>query len=367
MREVLLHMDGYATNQDLANPNVQTSLLIRNNFRLARHLAAMQASTPWCVLCVRHSVKNSIMVNLRATSFATLFSILTLRLKRSLFFGLLCALWCFPATVLAQDADASAIREHLEDLDNLARNHGFVFVGNVSSLRTRSQARCASGVEHRFSYAVTDPLWSDPDSPIAKDYVVEKGYIDCQQKPLAGSFIVGSKVIVYAEERPGHGYAWLPPLHFTPERLAHVQSWLADLRLKVGDPVLLRIRQHLMEQSNHSNAKSLVILGEVRRIAPMPKAWTVAPRRDIDIDITRVLAGHLPSESRGTSLRTWCNDFIKCSGLNVGSKVLGYCDLAEEWRGCLLSSLVSDANIKLLESWLSQTEPPPATSASPSR
>jgi hypothetical protein len=118
------------------------------------------------------------MVNLRATSFATLFSIPTLRLKRSLFFGLLCALWSFPATVLAQDADASAIREHLEDLPNLARNHGFVFVGNISSLHSRPQARCASGVEHRFAYTVTDPLWADPDSLIAKDYVVEIGYID---------------------------------------------------------------------------------------------------------------------------------------------------------------------------------------------
>lgn len=311
-------------------------------------------------------MKSWVMVNLRATGFAALFSILGLHAKRSLILELLCVLCCFPATVFAQDADASAIREHLEDLANLARNHGFVFVGNISSLRTRPQARCASGIEHRFAYTVTDPLWSDPDSLIM-DCVVEKSYIDCQQKPLAASFIVGSKVIVYAEARPGHGYAWLPPLHFTPERLAQVQSWLADLRLKVGDPVLLQIRQHLMEQSNHSNAKSLVILGEVRRIAPMPKAWTIMPRRDIDIDITRVLAGHLPSESRGTSLRTWCNDFIKCSGLNVGSKVLGYCDLAEEWRGCLLSSSNSDANIKLLESWIRQTESSPSISASPSR
>jgi hypothetical protein len=187
----------------------------------------------------------SIMVNLRATGFATLFSILTLRPKRSLLFGLLCALWCFPATVLAQDADASEIREHLEDLANLARNHGFVFVGNISSLHTRPQARCASGVEHRSAYTVTGPLWSDPDSLIAADYVVEKGYIDCQEKPLAPSFIVGSKVIVYAEARPGHGYAWLPPVHFTPERLAQVQTWLADLRLKVEDPVLLGIRQQI--------------------------------------------------------------------------------------------------------------------------
>jgi hypothetical protein len=90
------------------------------------------------------------------------------------------------------------------------------------------------------------------------------------------------------------------------------------------------------------------------------------PRRDMDIDVTRVLAGHLPSESRGTSLRTWCNS-VKCSSLNVGSKVLGACDFAEEWRGCLLSSSTSDASIKLLESWLRQTEPLPPTSPSPSR
>lgn len=305
------------------------------------------------------------MVNLRAASFATLFSTLTLGLKLSLFLGLLCALCCFPATVFAQDADASAIREHLEDLANLARNHGFVFVGNIRSLRTRPQARCASGVEHRSAYSVTDPLWADPDSLIAMDYVVEKGYIDCQQKPLAASFVVGSKVIVYAEARPGRGYAWLPPLHFTPERLAQVQSWLADLRLKVGDSVLLQIRQHMMQQSVHSKAESLVILGEVRRIAPMPKLWTIMPRRDMDIDITRVLAGRLPSGSRGSSLRTWCNS-TKCSGVNAGSKVLGYCNLAEEWRGCLLSSSNSDANIKLLESWLRQSEPSLPTAASPS-
>jgi hypothetical protein len=313
-----------------------------------------------------YSVKGWVMVNLRATGFAALFSILSLHPKRSLILGLLCALWCFPATAFAQDVDASAIREHLEDLANLARNHGFVFVGNVSSLRTRSQVRCASGVEHRFAYTVTDPLWSDPDSLIAKDYVAEKSYIDCRQKPLAASFVVGSKVIVYAEARPSHGYAWLPPLHFTPERLAQVQSWLADLRLKVGDPVLLQIRQHMMDQSIHSNAKSLVFLGEVRRIAPVPKVWTITLRRDMDIDITRIFAGHLPSESRGASLRTWCNS-IQCSGLNVGSEVLGSCDLAEEWRGCLLSSSTSGANIKLLESWIRQTEPPPSISASPSR
>ena len=131
------------------------------------------------------------MVNLRATGFAALFSILS----RSLILGSSCARWCFPSTVFAQDVDASAIREHLEDLANLARNHGFVFVGTVRSLRTRSQARCAAGIEYRFSYTVSDPLWSDPDSLIAKDYVVEKGYIDCQQKPLAASFVVGSKVV----------------------------------------------------------------------------------------------------------------------------------------------------------------------------
>jgi len=306
------------------------------------------------------------MVNPGATRFAALFSILTLHPKRSLFLGLLCAVGYFPTAVLAQDADASVIREHLEDLDSLARNHGFVFVGDVSSLRARPRVRCSSGVEHRSAYRVTDPLWSDPDALIAKDYVVEKGYIDCQEKPLAASFVVGSKVILYAEARPGKGYRWLPPLHFTSERLAQVQSWLADLRLKVGDPVLLQIRQHLMDQSTHSNAKPLVFLGQVRQIAPLPKMWTIMPRRDVDIDVTRILAGHLPGESRDMSLRTWCNS-IQCSGLNVGGKILGFCDLAEEWRGCLLSPSNSDANIKLLESWLPQTAPSPPTAASPSR
>jgi hypothetical protein len=303
------------------------------------------------------------MVNLRVTGFATPLSLHTLHRKRFLFLGLLCAVWCFPATVLAQDVDVSAVLEHLEDLSNLARNRGFVFVGKVSSLRTRQQARCASGVEHRSAYTVTDPLWSDPDSPIAKDYVVEKGYVDCREKPLPASFVVGSKVIVYAEARPGHGYAWLPPLHFTPEHLAQVQSWLEALRLKVGDPVLLQMRQQIMDQSIHS--KSLAFLGEVRRIAPMPKVWTVMPRREIDIDVTRVIAGHLPDESRDTALHTWCNS-IQCSGLNVGSRVLGFCDLAEEWRGCLLSYSNSGANIKLLESWLRQNEPTSSPSTFPS-
>jgi len=120
----------------------------------------------------------------------------------------------FPASLCAQDADALAIRQHLEDLPNLARDNSFVFVGNVSSHRTRQQPRCASGVEHRLAYKVTDVLWSDPDSPITKGHVVEKSCIDCRQKPLPTSFVVGSKVIVYAQVRPLQGYAWLPPFAF---------------------------------------------------------------------------------------------------------------------------------------------------------
>lgn len=259
-----------------------------------------------------------------------------------------------PAAVYAQDGNAAAMREHLQDLPNLARNHGFVFVGTVSLLNTRQQPRCASGVEHRFAYKVSDVLWSDPDSPVAKDYVVEKDYIDCQQKALPSSFSAGSKVIVFAEARPLHGYAWLPPLHFTPEYLALVQGWLSDLRLKAGDPVLLEIRQHLMEESTHPNSQPLVFLGQVRRVARMPEVSLSMPRRDMDIDVTRVLAGNLPSEFRGPSLTTWCNS-MKCSGLSADSKVLGYCDLID-WHGCLLSSSYSDANIKLLESWLRQTK-----------
>jgi hypothetical protein len=304
------------------------------------------------------------MTNRHATGFATL-SLVLAHNKRFLVLGLLCAACFLPATLFAQDADASRIREHLEDLSNLARNYGFVFVGNISSLGTRPQSRCASAVEHQFTYKVTDVLWSDPDSPIAKDYVVEKDYIDCRQKLLPTSFVVGSKVIVYAEARPLHGYRWLHPLHFTPARLAEVQSWLVDLRRKVGDPVLLQIRRHLMDQSTRANSKSLVFQGQVHRIARMPEVWGVMPSRDMDIEVTKVLSGDLPAESRSSLLHTLCNS-VKCSGLSARSKVLGYCDLAEKWRGCLLSSFDSDVNIELLQSWLRQTESSPSTSASPS-
>lgn len=267
---------------------------------------------------------------------------------------------CFPAILSAQQAHASAMRKQLEDLPNLARNHGFVFIGNISSLRTRPQSHCASGVEHRVAYKVTEVLWSDPDSLVAKNYVVEKDYIDCRQKALPSSLFPGSKVIVYAEVPPAYGYRWLPPLRFTPEQLAQVQSWLADLRLKVGDPVLLEIRQRLIDQSTGPHSAPLVFLGQVHRISPMPEVWLTMPRRDMDVDVTKVLEGSRPYESQGSPLRTWCNS-IRCAGLSVGAKVLGYCEFGDKGNGCLLSSSNSDANIKLLESWL---QPPHSSHSS---
>ena len=106
--------------------------------------------------------------------------------------------------IIAQTSPALAeIHEHLQDWRTMAQQGGFVFVGEIETMRPVRTHRCQAGFENKVEYIVRDLLCSDVDSHVHKGYVVGKCSIDCTQKPLPAPLQEGSKVVVLCGIRLG--------------------------------------------------------------------------------------------------------------------------------------------------------------------
>jgi hypothetical protein len=106
--------------------------------------------------------------------------------------------------IIAQTSPALAeIHEHLQDWRTMAQQDGFVFVGEIETMRPVRTHRCQAGFENKVEYIVRDLFWSDVDSHVHKGYVVGKCFIDGTQKPLPAPLQEGSKVVVLCGIRLG--------------------------------------------------------------------------------------------------------------------------------------------------------------------
>lgn len=274
------------------------------------------------------------------------------------------SLFFLPAQPLKAEIPSSLSRIHeaVQDWRTMARTHGFVFVGEIETMRRVPTRRCRSGSEEKLEYSVRNLLWSDPDSYFHEGYLVGKSFVDCTQKPLPAPFKKGSKVIVLCSARPVLGVCSLPT-QATEKNLNRVRQWVADLRSGQIDPVLLQVHERLlddgdlMRKPNHSQGtftlngevlRPLVFSGEVTWIAPVPLIHTVPVPRMMDIGISRVLFG----DESEPQIRVACR-LNRCSAATVGAKVVGYCRLGRVGaQDCLLSMASPERAIPKLKDWL---------------
>jgi hypothetical protein len=268
----------------------------------------------------------------------------------------------------AQSTALPEIHEHLQDWRGMARQHAFVFVGEISRMETIRQSHCHSGVEQKLEYTVSELLWNEPESPVSKGYKVSKGFIDCTQPRLPPPFQVGSKVIVLCGVSRGLAYVCLSPVQFTPDTLKNVEKWIDELRRDEGDPALLQMHERLIEDAdlvrkskvqvpegafmlNGEVSQPIAFLGEITWVEPAPKVWTVMPRREMRISIGRLLLGSY----REPQITSWCNS-IHCGGAASGTKVIAYCRVRERSPAeCLISMTLPEQNVGKVETWVAQT------------
>jgi len=197
---------------------------------------------------------------------------------------------------------------------------------------------------------VRDLLWSDVESHVHKGYVVGKCSIDCTQKPLPAPLQEGSKVVVLCGIRLG-SYTCLTAAEATIANLNRVQQWVDELRSGQGDPVLLQIHEHLIEDAdlirkskvrsphtfilNGENLRPFVFGGAVVVMEPIPRIAAVTVPRMTDVSVSRVLFGELSEHQ----IRVACKS-NNCASATVGVKVVGYCRVGEQAAAasdCLMS------------------------------
>jgi hypothetical protein len=266
----------------------------------------------------------------------------------------------------AQSPALLGIHQHLRDWKSLARQHAFVFVGEISRMESIRQSRCHSEVEQKLEYTVSETLWNEPDSPVSKGYKVSKGFIDCTQPRLPPPFQVGSQVVVLCGVSRGLAYICLSPVQLIPDSLKKIEGWIDELRHDEGDPALLQIHKRLVEDGdlvrkstgqvpvgafmlNGEVRQPIAFVGEITLVEPMPRAWTVFPRREMRISVQRALLGNY----REAEIRSWCNS-INCGGATAGEKVIGYCRVSEHPpHECLISTATEEKLIKF-RSWIAE-------------
>jgi hypothetical protein len=285
----------------------------------------------------------------------------------------------FPVSFLhAQSTPAlSEIHQRLQDWRFMARQHAFVLVGEISRMKSIRQSRCRAGVEQKLEYTVSEVLWNEPDSPIGKGYKVSKGFIDCTQQPLHPPFRLGSKVIVLCGVSRGRGYVCLSPVQLTSDSLNKIEGWIDELRHAEGDPALLQIHERLVEDAdlvsksklqvpkgafmlNGEVMQPIAFLGEITWVEPMPRAWTVFPRREMHISAGRLLLGSY----REPQITSWCNS-IHCGGATAGTAVIAYCRVREHSPAeCLISMTLPEQNVEKMEKWIREAFFPTRTTTS---
>jgi hypothetical protein len=246
-----------------------------------------------------------------------------------------------------------ALHEPLQDSERLAKRQGFVFVGEVSRNEKIRQRRCASGVEQKVAYRVSQVLWNFASSLVGPGYEVSKGFIDCRRSPLT-SFGEGAKVIAYCEAEPGQGYNCNAPVLFTDDRLGEVQLWVDELRHKEGDPALLQIHHRLRDSLELGPSRPLVLFGQITRIDPPSYINTVTIPRYMHVTPSRLLWGY----NKAPEVLVDC-PFRDCSAVAVGAKVIAYCELLSVYEGppgrcSFASAAFTDENVSRVEEWVKQ-------------
>jgi hypothetical protein len=274
-------------------------------------------------------------------------------------------LFFLPAQALNAEIPSSLSRIHeaVQDWRTMARIHGFVFVGEIAIMRRLPTRACRSGSEEKLEYVVRDLLWRDPDSYLRDGDLVNKGFVDCIQKPLPAPFKEGSKVIVLCSARPALGDICSLPAQATERNLNRVRQWVAELRSRQIDPVLLHVHQRLlddgdlMRKPNHPQGAftlngevlhPLVFSGKVTWIAPVPMIHTVTTPRMIDIGISRLLFG----DESEPQIRVACR-LNRCLDATVGAKVVGYCRVGRVGaQDCLVSIASPETATPKVNEWL---------------
>jgi len=283
--------------------------------------------------------------------------------KRGTLLGTL-VLVLYASPLLAQTSSGLAlIHERLQDWHTMARLNGFVFVGEIATMRPVRTHRCRSGFEEKLEYIVRDLYWSDPDAYVRDGYVVGKGFVDCTQKPLPAPLKEGDKVIALCGVRLG-SYSCLRPVPATSMNINRVQQWVAELRSRQGDPVLLLVHGRLLEDAelirksdghakgtftvNGEAVRPLVFSGTVAFLSPISRIARVKISRMMDISISSVLFG----DEAERQIRVTCRS-DKCAGATVGAKVVGYCRMGQRGaQDCLISTSSPEREIPRLKDWV---------------
>jgi len=254
------------------------------------------------------------------------------------------------------DTTLWALHAPLQDPDRLAKKRGFLFEGEVSRNGEIHQRRCASGVERKIEYRVTQVLWDYPDSLLRPGYTVSKDFIDCRRTSLP-TWGAETRVIVYCEALLGQGYNCLAPVMFTDDRLFRVKQWIAELSAREGNPELLKMHYLLRDSLELAPNRPLLLLGRVTWVTPKPQfpfAQTIAILPTMRISDSRLLWGYY----KEPEVNAAC-PHRDCSTVAVGSDVIAYCEAMGADRArpayCALASPdANDENVRRTEQWAAQ-------------
>ena len=263
--------------------------------------------------------------------------------------------------LLRADSTASlaAISQRLHDHRAVAQHRALVFEGEITRLQEIARPTCRAGVEHRVTYRILQILWREPDSPETPGYTVNKGFVDCTEKPLPSlSFAAGTKVFVYCETR--RNFTCLPPVEGTSENGRRVHSWLDELRAAEGGPALLQIHERLRESDmlleavlNGESRGPFLFVGQVTRVQKLSDfpAILVAPRLEMDIAIARILWG----DNNDSAVGAWCNS-PQCGDAIAGETVIMHCYATRPRAECSAPAPYSDDAVKKIETWIAELD-----------
>jgi hypothetical protein len=271
----------------------------------------------------------------------------------------LCWLMCSTA-LQAQVAQSSTtletLRAPLRDPNRLVKKQGFLFEGEISRNEEIHQHRCASGVERKIEYRVTEVLWDYPDSLLRPGYAISKDFIDCRRTSLP-TWGPGTRVIAYCEALLGQGDDCLAPVMFTDNRLFRVKQWIAELSAREGNPELLKMHYLLRDSLELMPSRPLLVIGKVTWVTPkrslgVPQTISMLPT--MRVSVTRLLWGYY----KDLEVIAIC-PHRDCSGVAVGENVIAYCQGMDVYRqppaNCPIVSLnAGEENVHRAEQWAAQ-------------
>lgn len=269
-----------------------------------------------------------------------------------------------PLTRADSSPSLSGISRRLHDHRALAQHHALVFEGEITRLQEIPRPTCSGGVEHRVTYRILQILWSEPDSPETPGYTVNKGFIDCTEKPLPSPpFVVGARVFVYCETR--RSFTCLPPVEGTSKNGKKVRSWLDEIQAAEGGPAMLQIHERLLQSEallrktppatppllNGENSSRFVFIGQIVRVQKLSDFPTlrIVPRLEMDVKVSRVLWG----DYKDTVLAAWCNS-SRCGGAMAGETVIMHCYATHPRAECSAPVPYSDDAFKKMETWVGE-------------